>query len=254
MSQSASTIDLNADLGESFGAYSIGNDADLLEIVSSANIACGFHAGDPRVLLDTMRLAARHNVRVGAHPGYRDLAGFGRRTMEYDPQDLTAELIYQIGAAQAAARAANTTVDYVKPHGALYNRIAVDRLQADAVIAAIHAVDPSLQLMALAQSPLVAWAKEAGITVIEEVFADRAYNDDGTLLSRHLPGAVHHDSNTVIAQAVAFATGEPITSAQGNPLRIHGDSLCIHGDNPAALDLARTIVQALNAHDIQVRA
>lgn len=247
-------IDLNADIGESFGAYQFGNDDAILQLVSSANVACGFHAGDPTVMLSTMAKAADYGARVGAHPSYRDLAGFGRRRMEYVAEDLTAEIIYQIGAAQAAAVAEGTEVSYVKPHGALYNRIATDQYQAAAVIEAILKVDSRLQLMALASSPLVHWARDAGLEVIEEVFADRAYNIDATLVDRSIDGAVHHDPHVIATQAVAFATGEPITTITGEPLVVNGASICVHGDNPEALANVRNIIRALAEHGIEVRA
>lgn len=248
------TIDLNADLGESFGAYATGNDAALLGLVSSANVACGFHAGDPLVLLSTMREAAANGVRVGAHPGYRDLAGFGRREMKYSPAELEAEVIYQLGAAQAAARAAGTQLSYVKPHGAMYNTIAVNEDLARAVIRAITQFDSSLSLMALSGAPIVDWARDAGLRVIEEVFADRAYNPDGTLVSRSLPGAVHHDASVVAAQALAFAQNSPITAVDGTALSLNADSICVHGDTPEALEHVESIIALLKANGFEVSA
>ncbi|VEH09038.1 LamB/YcsF family protein [Corynebacterium kutscheri] len=246
-------IDLNADLGESFGHYTIGSDKRMLELVSSANIACGFHAGDPLVALHTTAQAAKYNVRIGAHPGYRDLAGFGRRAMNYDQETLRAEIIYQIGALQAAAQAAHARVEYVKPHGALYNTIAHDEYQAHAVIEAILAVDPTLKLMALAGSPIVHWARTAGLSVIQEAFADRAYTDQATLVPRSQPGSVHHDPNIAAAQALAFARNEEITTITGKKITIEADSICVHGDNEAALTLVQHIITTLDHHDITIR-
>lgn len=246
------TIDLNSDVGESFGAWSIPNDERIIPLVSSANIACGFHAGDPRVMLSTCRLAVEAGARVGAHIGYRDLAGFGRRSIDYDPADLRAETIYQIGALRAAAQAVGTTVSYVKPHGALYNRMAHDSVQAQAVIEGILDLDPSLQLMALAGTPVVEQARQAGLSVIEEAFADRAYHPDGTLVSRREPGAVHSDPDTAAAQAVAIAEGSPLRAVDGTPVRIAAQSICVHGDNEAALAVVRLIHERFAERGIEV--
>src|SRR5699024_9907353 len=185
------SIDLNSDLGESYGSWVMGNDEAVLDLVSSANIACGFHAGDATVLLKTVVAAKARNVRIGAHIGYNDLTGFGRRAMEYDHEVLVAETIYQIGAIQAAATTVGATVDYVKPHGALYNRIAVDEAQAAAVIEAMKKLNPELPLMVLSGAPIVDQAVSEGLTVIQETFADRAYTSDGRLVSRTQAGAVH---------------------------------------------------------------
>ncbi|MCQ9343300.1 LamB/YcsF family protein [Corynebacterium kozikiae] len=246
-------IDLNADLGESFGAYIIGADSEMLQVVSSANIACGFHAGDPQVLLATVRKAAELGVRVGAHPGYRDLQGFGRRNIAYSPDDLFAEVVYQIGAVQAAAAAAGVSVEYVKPHGAMYNTIAQDAALAKAVIAAVQAVDPNLRLMCLAGAPIVGWAADAGLRTIQEAFADRAYTPEGTLVPRNIPGAVHHDPLTAIAQAKALATGEPVVAIDGSDLHLQAESICVHGDTPAAVEMARGIRAALQEAGVEVK-
>ena len=248
------TIDLNSDLGESFGAWTIGNDSAVLDLVTSANIACGFHAGDPLVMIRTCDLAQKRGVRIGAHVGYRDLAGFGRRNMDYHPDDLRAETIYQIGALQAAARSVGAQVTYVKPHGALYNRIAHDKTQAMAVIEGILAADSTLKLMGLAGSPILDWASAEGLSTLAEAFADRAYNADGTLVSRSQPGAVHHDPDVVAGQAIAFATGAPITSIDGQELIVQADSLCVHGDNPEAISLSRRIIEQLGHVGVAVQA
>lgn len=245
-------FDLNSDLGESFGAYTIGNDAAVLELVSSANIATGFHAGDPLVMSNTVKTAAALGVRIGAHIGYRDLAGFGRRAMDYDPELLEAETIYQIGALQAIARAHGAEVGYVKPHGALYNRIAKDPVQAGAVIAGIKAADSSLKLMGLAGAPVLDWAAEAGLGTIAEAFADRAYTPEGHLVPRSQPGAVLHDPKLSAAQALAFALGRPITAIDGSEVHVQAESLCVHGDNPAALNLIKEIRAALAAEGVEV--
>lgn len=234
-------IDLNSDLGEAFGSWPMGQDEDVLTLVSSANVACGFHAGDAPTMVKTCREAVRRGVRIGAHIGYRDLAGFGRRAMDYDPEDLYAETVYQIGALQAIARAAGGEVAYVKPHGALYNRIAADQSQASAVIEGVRD-SGDLAYMGLAGTPIIGWAADAGLQVLREAFADRAYNDDGTLRSRKLPGAVHHDPSVAAAQAVSLARGETIEA----------DSICVHGDNPAAVALIRRIIAELNEAGIEV--
>lgn len=245
-------FDLNSDLGESFGAFRIGNDEAILNLVSSANVATGFHAGDPLVMRKTVETAVAKQVRIGAHIGYRDLAGFGRRAMAYDPALLEAETLYQIGALQAVARAAGTQVRYVKPHGALYNTIAHDRAQAKAVIAGIKAADPHLKLMGLAGAPVLGWAAEAGLGTIAEAFADRAYTPEGTLVPRSQPGAVIHDPEVAAAQALAFALGEPITAVDGTHVQVTAESLCVHGDNPEALRLVEQIRSELAAHGIEV--
>ncbi|MEJ5927498.1 5-oxoprolinase subunit PxpA [Corynebacterium sp. H128] len=244
-------IDLNSDLGESFGAYSIGNDVAVLELVSSANIATGFHAGDPLVMTRTVKSAVDNGVRIGAHVGYRDLAGFGRRNIDYDPALLQAETTYQIGALQAIARQFGAEVAYVKPHGALYNCIAHDEVQARAVISGIAAADPQLSLMGLAGSPVLDWAREHSLGTIAEGFIDRAYTADGTLVSRSEPGAIL-SPELAIAQALRLAQGEEITAITGEAISVPADSLCVHGDNPAALELVRRIRQELKAADIEV--
>lgn len=247
-------MDLNADLGESFGAYTIGNDAEMLDIVTSANIACGFHAGDPQVLLRTVQQAAERGVRIGAHPGYRDLQGFGRRAIAYTPEALYAEVVYQVGAVQAAAQTVGAQVAYVKPHGAMYNTIATDATLAAAVISAVKDVNPELKLMCLSGSPIVDQAQDAGLNVIKEAFADRAYTPEGRLAPRSEPGAVHHETDVVVAQALALATGEPIIATDGSQLHIEVDSICVHGDHPGALARTRELKQALVAAGVVVAA
>lgn len=237
-------VDLNADLGERFGLWSMGDDAAMLAVVDRANVACGFHAGDAATMIDTCTEAARRGVMVGAHVGYRDLAGFGRRDMAYAPRELTAETLYQIGALEACARRAGTAVSYVKPHGALYNRIAWDRPQAEAVF---DGLPEGMPIMLLAGCEATEWARERGIEVIEEAFIDRAYTAQGRLMSRSQPGAVLHDPEAAVAQAVAFARGESITSVDGQAVSVRADSLCVHGDNPAAVELARRVAERLDA-------
>lgn len=245
-------IDLNSDLGESFGPWPMGDDAAMLDIVTSANIACGFHAGDPAGILSTLRAAAERGVNVGAHIGYRDLAGFGRRNMDVATVDLTAEAIYQIGALQGLAQAAGTRVTYVKPHGALYNTMAQDARQAGAVIDAILAVDPALALMALAGAPVVAQARDAALTVICEAFADRAYAPDGQLVARTRPGAVIHDPAAISARMVRLVRDGVITATDGTDITVDAQSICVHGDNPAAVAIARQLRDDLTAAGVQL--
>lgn len=245
-------MDLNSDLGESFGAWSMGDDAAMLDIVSSANVACGFHAGDAAGILSTLKAAKARGVVVGAHVAYRDLAGFGRRNMDVASSDLVADVIYQIGALQGLAQAAGTTVKYVKPHGALYNTIAQDRRQATDVINAILAIDSSLVLMALAGSPLIGWARDAGLSVVAEAFADRAYTPSGTLVSRREAGAVLHDE-TLIAQRMLTLVREGVIEAvDGSMVRVEADSICVHGDSPGAVAIARKIRQRFESEGVQI--
>jgi len=246
-------IDLNSDLGESLGAWRMGDDAALLAIVSSANLACGFHAGDPAGILQTLRAAGARGVVVGAHVSYPDLAGFGRRNMDVASADLRADVIYQVGALQGLAAAAGTTVRYVKPHGALYNTIAHDERQAHDVIAALLALDPRLVLVGLAGSPLLGWARAAGLRVVAEAFADRAYTPQGTLVSRREPGAVLHDPQEIAARMLRLATGGVVTAIDGSTVRIEADSICVHGDSPGAVETARQVRAVLEAAGVAIR-
>ncbi len=249
-----SHIDLNSDLGESLGAWTMGDDAAMLDIVSSANVACGFHAGDPAGILATLRAAQARGVTVGAHVAYPDLVGFGRRAMDVASSDLVADVIYQIGALQGLAQAAGTRVRYVKPHGALYNTIAQDERQARDVIAAIRAVDADLALVALAGSPLVAWARDAGLRVIGEAFADRAYTPQGTLVSRREKGAVLHDSALVAARMLRLVRDGVVEAIDGSLARVDAQSICVHGDSPGAVEMARAVRMALESDGVTVRA
>jgi len=247
-------IDMNSDLGESLGAWRMGDDATMLGIVSSANVACGFHAGDPAGILDTLQRAHANGVVVGAHVGYRDLFGFGRRNMDVASRDLTADVIYQIGALQGLARAAGTAVRYVKPHGALYNTIAHDRRQADAVIAAIKAVDADLTLMALAGSAIVSWARDAGLRVVSEAFADRAYTPEGALVSRRAAGTVLHDTEEISARMLRLVQDGVIPATDGSLVKLQADSICVHGDSPGAVRIAQSLHQHLTQAGVGVRS
>ena len=245
-------MDLNSDLGESFGAWSMGDDAAMLDIVSSANVACGFHAGDAAGILSTLKAAKARGVVVGAHVAYRDLAGFGRRNMDVSSRDLVADVIYQIGALQGLAQAAGTTVKYVKPHGALYNTIAQDRRQATDVINAIKAIDSSLVLMALAGSPLIGWARDAGLSVVAEAFADRAYTPSGALVSRREAGAVLHDEALIAQRMLTLVREGVIEAVDGSMVRVDADSICVHGDSPGAVAIARKIRQRFESEGVQI--
>ena len=246
-------IDLNSDLGESLGAWTMGDDAAMLDIVSSANVACGFHAGEPVGLLATLRGAARRGVVVGAHVAYRDLIGFGRRPMDVPHAELAGDVIYQVGALQALARVAGTAVRYVKPHGALYNTIAHDRAQAHAVIEALQALGGELPLVVLAGSPLAGWARQAGLTVIEEAFADRGYTPQGTLVSRREPGAVLHDAQAVADRMLQLVTQGTVPAVDDSTVRVRADSICVHGDSPGAVAMARAVRQRLQAAGVAIR-
>lgn len=246
------TIDLNSDLGESYGAWRMGDDEAMLSVVSSANIACGFHAGDSAGILSTVRAAAKKNVIIGAHVSYPDLVGFGRRALEVSPNDLFADAVYQIGALQGMARSCGVCVRYVKPHGALYNRIAVDREQGQAVIDAIKAIDSELKLMVLANTPIVERARMAGLEVIAEAFADRSYTSDGLLLARHEPDAVLHDEQVVAARMVRLATERVISAVDGTVLSLNAASICVHGDNPMAVGIARCVRNALETAGVHI--
>ncbi|TKJ67174.1 LamB/YcsF family protein [Pseudomonas viridiflava] len=247
-------IDLNSDLGESFGAWSMGDDAAILEVVSSANVACGFHAGDPAGILRTLEAAAARDVAVGAHVAYPDLVGFGRRNMDVPAEQLTADVIYQIGALQGLARSAGTTVTYVKPHGALYNTIAGDPVQAAAVIQAILRIDPQLKLVCLANSKLLGWARDAGLTCVSEAFADRAYTAQGTLVSRSRPGAVLHDVELITARMLRLVRDGVIEAEDGSLIKLEADSICVHGDSPGAVNIAHALKQHLLEAGVDIRA
>jgi UPF0271 protein len=238
-------IDLNADLGEGFGVWRLGDDEGLLDVVTSANIACGFHAGDPATMRRVCAAAVDRGVVIGAQVGYRDLVGFGRRRIEMDADDLVADVLYQLGALDACARAAGSAVRYVKPHGALYNAAADDREQADAIAAAIVAFDPSLPLLALPGSAMADAAHAVGLPFVPEAFADRAYLPTGRLVPRSEPGAVIEDPYEVVARAAAFAVQHLVTATDGTSVPVEARSLCVHGDTPGAVYLAKEIRRTL---------
>lgn len=245
-------IDLNSDLGEGFGIWRLTDDDALLELVTSANVACGFHAGDPSTMRRVCERAAVNGVAIGAHVGYRDLAGFGRRRMDLDPLDLRDEIIYQVGALDGLARAAGATVRYVKPHGALYNTVVHDEAQAGAVVEAVLMYDADLPLLGLPGSVLLRRAGAAGLTTVPEAFADRAYTPQGTLLSRREPGAVVDDADEVVARCVRLATERTVVAVDGSVVDVDARSLCLHGDTAGAVDLARRVRKALEESGVAV--
>ncbi|MGH1550881.1 LamB/YcsF family protein [Leifsonia poae] len=245
-------IDVNSDLGESFGAWSMGDDTALLRVVSSANVACGFHAGDASTMLATCREAAANGVTVGAHVSYRDLAGFGRRSMDVPPGELRDEVLYQLAALTGLARVAGTAPRYVKPHGALYNRIVHDETQANAVVDAVVAFDPSLALLGLAGSAVERAAGEAGLRFVHEAFVDRGYRADGTLVPRTEPGALLSDADAIADRAVRMVAEGRVTAIDGTDIDVRVDSLCVHGDTPGAVAMARAVRDALAASGVAV--
>ena len=247
-------IDLNSDLGESLGAWRMGDDDAMLSVVSSANVACGFHAGDPAGILATLKAAAANGVTVGAHVSYPDLTGFGRRNMDVASADLIADVIYQIGALKGLAASAGVTVRYVKPHGALYNTIAHDARQGNDVITALLEIDPTLVLVGLAGSPLLNLARERGLRVVAEAFADRAYTPQGALVSRREKGAVLHDPQAVAQRMLRLVEEGVVQAIDGSLTRVQADSICVHGDSPGAVDMARELRRQLEQVGVQIQA
>ncbi|AKK29657.1 LamB/YcsF family protein [Mycobacterium sp. EPa45] len=248
------TVDLNADLGEGFGVWELGDDAAMLDIVTSANVACGFHAGDPAGLARTTRAAAERGVRIGAQVSYRDLAGFGRRFIDVEPAELTAEVIYQIGGLQALARAAGSEIAYVKPHGALYNTIVSHREQARAVAEAVHAVDPGLPVLNLAGSVFFEEAQRLGLRTVAEAFADRAYRQDGTLVSRREEGAVLRDPECIAERVSRMVRSGQVVAVDGSTIDIQVESVCVHSDSPGAVQIATAVRERLLRDGVDLAA
>ncbi len=247
-------IDLNADLGESYGAWTLGDDDAMLAVVSSANVACGFHAGDPTTLLRTCRSAANAAVRIGAQVGYHDLAGFGRRFLDVSPADLTADVIYQMGALDALAQVAGSAIAYVKPHGALYNAIVHHREQARAVVDAVSSYDATLPVLGLPGSVFLEEAERAGLRTVAEAFADRAYTPQGTLVSRSEPGAVLSDPDAVAQRVLSMITDGTVRAVDGSTVDIRADSICLHGDSPGAVEMATAVAELLRNNHIDITA
>jgi UPF0271 protein len=246
-------LDLNSDLGESFGRWVLGDDEAMLEVVTSANIACGFHAGDPLTLHRTVAAAARLGVAIGAQVGYRDLAGFGRRFLDMAPEELTADVLYQIGALDGLARSVGSAVRYVKPHGALYNTIVADEVQAAAVVAAVRSYDPGMPVVGLPGSVFLQLAGEAGLPTVREAFADRAYTAAGTLVPRREPGAVLTDPRAVADRVVALVRTGAVPAITGESVPVVAESVCVHGDSPGAVEMARAVRAALTAAGVDLR-
>lgn len=241
---------LNCDMGESFGNWRLGMDAEVMPFVDCANIACGYHASDPHVMRRTVALAAEHGVRVGAHPGYPDLMGFGRRSMACSAAEVEDMILYQAGALVGICRAEGAELAYIKPHGAMYNDMAANLELLEGALRAVKAFDAALPLMVMATADTQGQrelAAKVGVTLWFETFADRAYEANGHLASRRLEGAVHHDRATIVAQAVALAKGEALTARDGTPLTLACDTLCVHGDNPESIKAVRAIREAFNA-------
>ena len=247
-------IDLNADLGESFGRYTLGLDDRILPVISSASIACGFHAADPVVMQNTVRLAAEAGVSVGAHPGYPDLMGFGRRNMAVSPKEARAYILYQLGALEAFLRPVGLRMRHVKPHGAFYNMAAADYELAAAICGAVKDFDPELAVLGLSGSCLIRAAEDMGLRAVSEVFADRAYEDDGSLVSRSKPGAMITDPRDAALRAVRMATEGLVRTVSGKDIPIRAESICVHGDGEKAVEFARTIRRELEEGGIRVHA
>ncbi|MCW2701931.1 MAG: LamB/YcsF family protein [Blastococcus sp.] len=248
------TIDLNSDVGESYGRWRLGDDAALIEVVTSANVACGFHAGDPSTLRQTCEQAAARGVAIGAQVAYPDLGGFGRRFIDMDPTELTDAVLYQLGALEAMARVAGGRVAYVKPHGALYNAVVHHETQAGAVVRAVREYDATLPVLGLPGSQLVGQAGEAGLPTFLEAFADRAYTPVGTLLPRGQAGAVITDPVAVAARVVRMVVGGEVEAVDGTVVPVRADSICVHGDSPAAVAIVRAVREALDDEGVSLRA
>ena len=245
-------VDLNADLGESFGAYTIGMDSEVLRYITSANVACGYHAGDPLVMQKTVALAAERNTAVGAHPGFPDLMGFGRRNMNITPDEARAYIKYQVGALMAFTKSCGIKMQHVKPHGAFYNMAAVNDKLAEAICRGIYEVDPELIMLGLAGSAHIRAAESVGLRTASEVFADRGYMEDGTLVPRSMAGAIIHDRNEAIARTVRMVKEGVVETVTGKIIPIKADSICVHGDNPDAVNFVKDIREKLEQEGVTV--
>ncbi|WP_151088334.1 LamB/YcsF family protein [Hymenobacter baengnokdamensis] len=248
------SVDLNCDMGESFGAWTLGQDAEIMPLITSANVACGFHAGDPGVMRQTVQLALRHGVAIGAHPGLPDLVGFGRRNLDISPQEAFDMTVYQLGALAAVVRAEGGQLHHLKPHGALYNMAATNAKLAESIAEAIYKVQPELKLYGLAGSELTKAGEKIGLKTAHEVFADRTYQHDGTLTPRRQPDALITSADAAIAQVLRMVQGGWVRTQQGPEVAIRADTVCLHGDGAHALDFARQLRTALAQAAIEVRA
>ena len=246
------TVDLNCDLGESFGNYKCGLDEEVIRYISSANVACGFHASDPAVMARTVALARENGVSVGAHPGYPDLQGFGRRDMDASPAEVKAMVQYQIGALEAFCTAQGISLVHVKPHGAMYNMAGRDEALAEAICEGIYEVDPGLVLLGLSGSRMLEAAKRTGLKCAKEVFADRAYEEAGTLVARNVPGAMITDEEEAVERVLRIVKDGVVTAITGRDIEVTADSVCIHGDGPKALAFAAKIREALEREAVRI--
>jgi 5-oxoprolinase (ATP-hydrolysing) subunit A len=246
------SVDLNCDLGESYGLFKIGNDKEVMKHITSANIACGYHAGDHNIMMESVKMAKAHGVRIGAHPGYPDLHGFGRREMKMSGEEVYNLTVYQIGALAAVAKSCGTKVVHVKPHGALYNMAAKEKTIADAIASAVADVDPTIVLYSLAGSSLVKAGREKGLQVAQEVFADRTYQPDGSLTPRSQTNAIIHDPDLAIRRVIRMVQTGRVEAVDGTDIEIKADTICIHGDEPQALDFALLLKEELKAEGIHV--
>lgn len=247
------SIDLNCDMGESFGAYTLGTDEAIMDYVSSVNIACGFHAGDPSVMRKTVALAAKRNIAIGAHPGYPDLQGFGRRKMELSPEEVYDSVIYQVGALQAFVQAAGKALHHVKPHGALYNAAAKDKVLAKALAQAVYDVNKDLIFVGLSGSEMIEEAASIGLRTASEVFADRTYQDNGALTPRTSSNALITSTEEAANQVLQMIKQGTVTSVQGTTVRVKADTVCIHGDGQQALSFVKSIVNMLEQHHVVIK-
>ncbi len=246
-------VDLNSDLGEGFGSYKMGMDEEIIKYVTSVNVACGWHAGDPLIMNKTFVEANKRNVAVGAHPSYPDLLGFGRRNLDVTAEEAKAYILYQVGALEAFAKANGTKLQHIKLHGAFYNKTAKDPVLAQAVVDALKAYDKDVILMALSGSLIAKLAKENGLRVAQEVFADRAYNEDGSLVNRKLQGAVIHDEEEAISRTKRMILEGKVTTIDNKEIDIVADSICVHGDNPEAINFVKKIRESLEAEGIEIK-
>ncbi len=247
-------VDINSDLGESFGNYKIGNDVEVMKYISSANIACGFHAGDPIVMERTIKLALENNVAIGAHPGYPDLQGFGRREMNLSSKEIKSYVSYQVSALKGMTESLGGKLQHVKAHGAMYNQASNNYEKAKAIAEAVHKIDPEIIFMGLANSMMIEAAKETGLQTACEVFADRTYTQKGTLVSRSLEGAVIHDSKYCNERVLQMVKGGTVLDIKGNTIVLQADSICIHGDNPTAIELAKSVKLHLEQNGITIQS
>lgn len=247
-------IDLNCDMGESFGRYTIGADDQIISSITSANIACGFHAGDPATMRKTVRLALDHSVSIGAHPGLDDLSGFGRRNISISPQEVYDLVVYQVGALYGFVLAEGAVLKHVKPHGALYNMAAVNRVLAEAIAEAVYKINPELILYGLSGSEMIRAGEKFGLKTASEVFADRTYQEDGTLTPRNRENALIENGNTAISQVLKMVIEQKVLATSGLEVQITADTVCIHGDGENSVAFAKEITKALHEHDVEVKA